>query len=1156
MALTFYKGGAGSGKTYRLLSEIIRQSLEAPEKRFYIIVPEQFTMQTQKELVRLHPRHGILNIDVLSFNRLAYRVFQEVGFKGEELLEEIGKTFLLEKIAIDERHHLDFYGTTLMRPENLSDIKAILSELMLYDVSPEELLAAAEGEQTSGPLSLKTRDISHIYREFLSRLKGKAMTMEEVPDKLCALADQSAKLRGSVMALDGFTGFTPIQLKLIRTLLTTVSELYVTVCMPEEDGLKTKDSLFSLSRETCRMLLSLAHETGTAIQPDVCIFQGEKSRLSGSAELAFLERNLFRSRRRTYGGKPEDIKMRMLLNPQKEIEEAALLISRMVREKGYRYRDFAVVSGDPETYGTAVREVFTEWNIPYFLDQKRALITNPFIEYLRAALEVCADDYSFEGMFRLLKSGMADFDPDGVNHLENYVIGTGVRGKKRWRDTFIRHYRGQDPAEVPKIEALRKEICALVDPLADVFARRGSTVLEKTTALYAFCVRSQAEEKLNRLVRTFEDEGREDLAREYAQVYPYVMGVMDRLVSLLGEEHISMKDYRSLLEAGFTEARVAIIPPGADRVMIGDVERSRISDINVLLFVGVNEGIIPKMQPDGGVFSDYDRVKLAEQKVKLKPTSREAMYTERFYLYLALTKPKEKLFLLYSAQGPDGSTRRPAYLTEVVKRLFPGLQVTLPDESRSKRLERKQTGFSLLTEGLQKIHEEAPDQAFDELFSSYLHDPGYDRQTLALLKAAGTQKPVDQIGQAAARALYGTELRNSASRLEEFCACQFRHYLDYGLKLKERTEYGFSGMDMGSVMHRSLELAARSVRTRQNTWSDLSENEDARTALASGELKSAASELGGEALYDTNRNEYQIRRMQRLLETSLWAIARQLTAGDFELKDVERDFRSTDDTETMNIPLPGGAKMTLIGRIDRLDTCEGENDETYVSIVDYKTGYKEFSLTEVYYGLQLQLVVYLNAAMEILKKAGKHPVPAGMFYYRIMDPMMKYIPGETEEELRERLLKALKGSGMVLGEREVLIRFDHSLKEAGDSSVVPAGYTQKGTLSKRSSKVLTREQFDVVQKHVSRVIREAGASILKGDADINPYTFKGHSSCEFCPYDGICGIDPVIPGYRMRELSGLDTDGVIGKMEEGTDGTAPETDSNDPGTDKEDGWRQ
>ena len=1173
MALRFYFGDAGAGKSHAVFTRIIEESMREPGTRFLVLVPEQSTMETQRRIVEMHPRRGIMNIDVLSMTRLAYRVFAEVGYRKEEMLEEIGKTFLLKKVALEHKSRLSWFGTLIDRPEYLAEMKATMSELMLYGVSPEDLEGSAAGE---GPLAEKMKDLTLLYREFRKRLEGSYMTAEEVPERLSRLVEKSGLIRDAVLVLDGFTGFTPLQLVLIRRLLPLVREMYVTVTAGAGENPFApcrEDNLFAMSHETVRALALEAKQAGALIAEPVYVTAGPESRHGTSGRLRFLEEHLFRGKAdKMYipdaGGKEQesakwesakeesakeesvkgksakgdsakkssaDIRILAAPSPREEILAVSREICRMVREEGYRYRDFAIVTGDLTTYGNCVRRIFSQAEIPFFIDEKRALIRNPFMEYLRAALEAVTENYGYEPVFRMLKSGMADMDRNGIDHLENYVIATGIRGKGKWREPFIRHYRGQDEGELPALNRLREEVCALLNPLSDGLAARGGTVREKTAALYEFCVRSRAEEKLREKEQYFRETGRTDLAAEYAQVWPYIVSFLDKLAQVLGDERISMKDYRALVEAGFGEARVAIIPPGHDQVAVGDMERSRLAGIRVLFFVGVNEGLIPKPPASGGTFTEADRTALAVSGIRLKPTARAQIYIDRFYLYLTLTRPSEKLILSYAAAGISGEILRPAYLIGLIGRMFPDLAAESSPESLPDRIEREKTGISLLLPGLSSLDTEVLPPSYLELFSYYSHHGLYRRRVEMLLQAAGVRKEADRISKAAAAALYGETLRNSASRLELFCSCRYAHFLSYGLKLKPRQEYAFTGLDMGSILHRSLELFSHMAEDAGRTWASLAGDEETLGRFSSACVRKAVEEYGSTLFTDSARDRYRIGRMERLMRETARTQAEQLAAGDFSPAGAEIAFRSLAELDSFHIELSDGARMQLTGRIDRLDTYE-EGDRVYVKITDYKTGGVTFDLTEVYYGLQMQLILYLNAAMELLRQQGKHPVPAGIFYYRIQDPVVEYQPLESDEELRHRRMKEMKASGTALRDPETARHFDRNLRPGSTSDVLPAGLKQDGSFTAKSA-LLDEAAFYTLGRHVEKVAREAAKEILEGSAEIDPYSYRQETACDFCPYRAVCGFDRRIRGYRLRELLPMKQEEVLEKMEEYSGGS-------------------
>ncbi len=1127
MALGFITGSAGAGKTRTLLEEMIRQSAQEPERRFFVVVPEQFTMQTQQTLVRLAPEKCILNLEVTSLNRLAYRVFAETGRGGADLMEEIGKSFLIGKIALEKRKEMVFFGDQLTRPENIAEMKALISELMVYGVDPGMLREAAEG---SSKLKLKLRDIHTVYAAFRERLAGSAMTSEEVPERFAAVAADSAMIRGSVMAFDGFTGFTPVQLRLIRAFLPLVRDLYVTVTYDSDRSAVAscgRTDLFTLSIETIRLLTREAREAGVPLLERRVVRRPENAPDPKEPSLAFLERHLFRKEERVFGETPEGISARKCANPREEMEEAARKICRLVREQGYRYRDFAVVTGDLSAYGPCAEEIFSAHGIPFFIDEKRKLTGNPFIEYLRAACEVCLEDWSYESVFRLLKTGMTDFGQDETDRLEHYVLGCGIRGRKKWYGEFTAAYRNEDPAEVPALNGLRERVCGLIGPLSETFSSRMSTVREKSAALYEFCVRSRAKEKLDEYIGVFEKKNRPDLVREYAQVYPYVCGFLDKLVAMLGDERISMRDYAALLDAGFAEARIAIIPPGSDRVFVGDVERSRVPEVKVLIFPGMNEGLVPKPVSVGGFLTEPDRAALAGMNVKLKPTSREAVVTGRFYLYTALAKPTRRLFVSWCTNLADGSEAHASYLIDVLKRMFPLLEEERAEEDALSLIERPTHGIAYLADRIRGIGAPGPDDAFLQVFSLFRGDPDYAGQTAMLLRAAGTRRKQDEIGRAAAKALYGEVLRNSATRLERFCECRFRHFLDFGLRLQERPAYEFTGSDFGTLIHRSLEIYGEKLIGR----GDAGEEEHLR--LVNEALDQAAEETGRDSvLYSTPRSRYELSRMRRMLERTVRTLKEQADAGDFRISGAEDPFSSSLDLHSLCYDLPGGARMILTGRIDRIDTST-DGDVVYVRVTDYKTGSVTFDPKRIYYGLQLQLAIYMNAAAEMIRRKGGRPCPAGMYYMKVWDPVLEYREGETPEAFEERRTGAMRPSGVALGDPEVLRRYDRELPLKGESSVINVRMGRNGSLK---GDVLDESGFLTIGRYAGRKAEETGALIMSGRAEVNPYRLGQENACTYCPYRTVCGFDEKIPGCSWRNLRALNGSEAVALMQEDLDG--------------------
>ena len=589
------------------------------------------------------------------------------------------------------------------------------------------------------------------------------------------------------------------------------------------------------------------------------------------------------------------------------------------------------------------------------------------------------------------------------------------------------------------------------------------------------------------------------MEKEYNQIYGIVMDLLDKMVEILGNETVSRQEFRQLLETGLSQAKVALIPPSIDQVMVGDMERSRLKDIKALFFVGVNEGNIPKNTQTGGILSELDRDFFKDQGVELAPGPKELMNMQRFYLYLNLTKPREKLVLSFSDTNAKGEGISPAYLIGSIRALYPKLEIVRVQEGEDGVYpENPEAGLKLFLEKLARETSreyetlEQVDEVFGELYSWYLKNADYKDTVQKLVQSAFLRKPQDVISQSVAGALYGEVSPYSATRLERFAACAFAHFLQYGMKLTERVEYEFKAMDMGNVMHRALENFAEEVRKKGLNWKELTREQ--REMIADECLDEIVADYGNTVLKSSARNEYMIERTRRILRRTVWALQKQLEQGEFQPEGFEVTF--------------GG------GRIDRVDAMEDpDQNKVYVKVIDYKTGNTSFDLVYLYHGLQLQLMIYLDGALQVEQKkyAGREVVPAGVFYYNIKDPMIQEKIDADLETVSSGIMKELKMNGLVQSDPDIVQKMDSSL------SSIPVTFNKDGSFRKNSS-VASREQFAVLGRYVRTKIEKLRSSILAGDAEVSPYELGKKNACTYCPYVSVCGFDRKLPGYEFRRL--------------------------------------
>ena len=1140
MSLRFYFGPSGSGKSHRIYEEIMQRAAQEPGRNFLIIVPDQFTMQTQKDLVMRSDRGGILNIDVLSFGRLSHRILEEVGTKEMPVLDDTGKSLVLQKIAADLKEQLPAMGSLLHKQGYIHEVKSAISEFVQYGISTQDMDKLIASAEKRGALAMKLRDLKTLYRGFQDYIRDHFITTEETLDVLRRSLVKSKILPDSVVVFDGFTGFTPIQNRLIQELMRVCEETIVTVTIGEEEDpyqMDGEQKLFHLSKKTVADLVKLAAEAEVTRGEDVFV-KGGPNRFAEAPALCYLEQNLFRYQYEPYTEKQHEIRMFEALSPREEVHQTALYIRKLIREEGLTYRDIAVVIGDLEGYASYVETEFGQLEIPCFLDRTRGIVLNPMIEYIKSALQLYIRDFSYDTVFHFLRSGMADISREEIDELENYVIRTGARGYRTYSRLFTRRTEemqqgsGQEDTEraeetLERLNRIRQQFADTVEILHMAPRAKAGEYVDH---LYDFLEQNQVQQKLLNYQQQFEQEGDLAKAREYAQIYRLVMDLLDQIYELLGEEEISLQEFADILEAGFGEITVGTIPQNVDRIVVGDMERTRLKQVKVLFFLGVNDGNIPKNASKGGIISDMDREFLIESGTEMAPSPRQQMYIQRLYLYLNMTKPSERLYLSYAKVNSDGKGIRPSYLIDTVRKLFPQLAVEYPqNRSRLEQIEGRQEGARYLAEELREYADgtlrEEERQDFYLMYCAYEADPeGRDRLTAAAFrryKESGLSRIV-------ARALYGRQLENSVSRLETYAACACRHFLQYGLSLQEREEFGFEVSDMGNVYHAVLENFAGKLAESGRTWWDFDEN--FATQAIKEAVEGYAATYGETVLHSSARNEYAITRMSRILTRTVLTLQQHLKQGSFQPDDYELSFRFAEDLDSIHVDLSEEEKMHLQGRIDRIDVSE-DAEHVYVKVIDYKSGNKKFDLAALYYGLQLQLVVYMNAAMEL--ESRKHPdkeiVPAALLYYHIDDPTIETPVELTQEQINEEILTKLRMNGVVNSDPAVVERLDRFLQDK--SKVIPVEKKKDGSFSARSG-ILSREELQVVSAYVDTKIRQIGREILDGKIAANPYEKGNEEACTYCAYKKVCGFDGSIPGYEKRQLEDLDKQTLMQRMQE------------------------
>ena len=1133
MALQFILGNSGCGKTEYMMKElIVEEAVKNPKKNYLVIVPEQFTMQTQKKLVELSPNGAIMNIDVLSFKRLAYRVFDELGINDIEVLEETGKNIVLKKLAIDHLDELSVLKPNINRMGYISEVKSLLSEFVQYNITPAQLSDFINSDKLSPVLKAKLSDVLVMYNSFKDYMHDRYITAEEILNVLIECSDKSEMLKNSVIAFDEFTGFTPIQNQLMEKLLKLSDMVYVSVAIDSKEDMyhsRGMQELFDMPKKTISLLMKIANRCKVEVLEPVIM--DANYRFTDAPELHFMEQNLFRLKSNKYTDKPCNVQITNVKSPRDELTAVARKINDLVHNHNYRYKDIAIVSGDIDTYSNYAPSILGRYNIPYFLDTTKEILFHPFIEFIRAVIDIAVTDFSYSAVLRFLRCGFCDIEENDIDILENYLLATGIRTSALWEKRWLRTGRKKEAYDLNKLNELRIEIYDLLAPFYEVFKEKESNVSRKIFAIYDLCINLSIAQKLAGRSQEYQNEGQQIKAKEYEQIYEIVMSLFEKYVQLLGDEILSIEEFKEVLDAGFDAAEVATIPPGYDNVILGDIERTRLNGVKILFFVGVNDGIVPKSAGKPGIISQYEREMLKSFDIELAPGAREQSFIQRYYLYINMTKPSQKLYISYSRTGSDGKSSSPSYLIGTIKRMFPELKEEIIDEIDSL------PDTSTIDAAREYLLNGPHDNKWYEIARWFKESDTHRKEFNNYIEARYLTYKDDPISKVVAHAIYGDTLKGSVTRLEQFSRCAYSHYLKYGLKLKEREEYAFLNVDIGNIYHDALYKYSIKLKESEFDWFNVPDEK--REELSEASINEAVGGYYNLSAYETAANQYQVSKMQKIFGQTVWALTEQVRRGEFIPTNFEVSFeeisgRLDESEDVLAFDIGEKEKIQLTGRIDRVDEHKSEETgDIYVKVIDYKSGAKDFNLVELYRGRQLQLVVYLNAAIankELNKDASIKP--GAILYYHIDEPVIKTDAQLSDKELEKLLLKELIPSGMINGTDDMYLALDNTLdvETNPESDVIKVKLKKDGTPA-ATSQISSEEEFEIVREFANTKIKEIGRRIYDGEIRVSPVEQGQRTSCSYCPYEAVCKINSKIPGLNIQKEESINKKEILEIME-------------------------
>lgn len=1086
-------GRARSGKSTFIFQDILKALEQKDDRTRILLVPEQFSFETERDLMEAGNLRGLMRVEVLSFQRLAHRVFTQVGEAASQELNELGRMMILRHIIHENRASLRLYHQMPWKEGFLADLNHLLVELMQNRIDPGHLHSPEDGTM----LSYKLQDISLIYKEYRRALAPLHHDREERFHLLAKKIPKAAFLQDALIWMDGYRGFTIQEYLVLEALLPMVQSMTVALTLDMAEG-----DPFEPTKATYRSLLNLA----TVLQVEV-----EEEYLQSShipcPPIQHLERYLYGYPAPSYSGDASQIRIYGAQTPQEEVEEVAKEILSLVRTRGCRFREMAIVTGSMDRYNPLIQQIFPGFGIPFFLDEKRPIIHSPIIRCILAALQIVIGGFQYRHLFTFLKTGFGPLSRDEWEELEHYVREWGIGGE----DFFKPFTRPSSSIPLFSLKKMQGRLLQLLSPFYHG-CQESKKASQYTRVLECFLQELGLKEQVEDWRERLEDEGQNDYRDEVSQTLDRVEEVFSQLDDLLGEEEMDLVQYYMILESGFSRCELGVIPPTLDQVMVGDLERSRSRKVTALFLFGVNDGVLPAFKRGQGLFLEKEKERLKRRGLALVDSLTLAQ-EERFNLYSLLSRPREYLFLTYALTDSQGQSQEPSLLIKRLEQLFPGLA---RGEMDMDIITSPANTFQRLIYHLQGVRKgkELP-LLWRQVFAWYAQQEEWKDALSDILTGFFPTEKRKNLGEEAVRDFFPSPLQISMTQLERFLNCPFAHFVQYMLRPLERQVYRVRPLDLGNILHKALETFARTLNEQGLNWSSM-EEAWGRDLMGRIIQDSCGDYHQGLFSHDV-RGSYYLRVLENMGRRAVSVIKKQLQQGAFQAAVSEVRFQEGSQLPPLKIALSSRI-LQLEGRIDRLDIWERE-EGVVVRIIDYKTGGRKFSLGEAYHGLHIQLLLYLAALMEGGQGLfHRDIIPGGFFYQPIQDPLLK--DPVLEEDVEVGLLKSLSLDGFLIGEGELLLGHDTDLQAGERSLVVPLVLKKNGEIAKKA-KIMHPQEFTLFLDHLFQLLKEKGEEMVQGRIEAEPVRVNRDpetAPCKHCCYWAICGFDPSRPTDRYRDI--------------------------------------
>ncbi|OON94317.1 MAG: hypothetical protein ATN31_03810 [Candidatus Epulonipiscioides saccharophilum] len=1128
-------GPLGSGKTHRCYEEIIKTLKMNKKDKIIMIVPDQFSLEVELELAeRLYP--GLLLVEVSSFSKLVYKANIEIP-----MLNELERIMILKKVIEDNHKELKFFTKSYNKDGFIEKVNNFLVVCENYGIND------FKDENLNGNLKDKLADLSKINHWFYDFINTKFLTIEGSLHVLIKILMKTQEYKDALIIVDGFYSFSNAQEQVILALNSMARRMIITLPVADNNQPVNEHNIYYKSLNT---LARFENKVRVIKKEFINNIHSNKN-----IDILYILNNYFSAHKVDIPRHSNNVTLMACNNLEDEVVFVAQNIKKFIRDKGYRYNDIAIIMGNINLYRSHITTIFQEYEIPYFLDETRNIQANPAVNLIINLLEVIAGHWNLNAILAFLKSDMLhekitdeiedkkehkaepenksaqgttaefenkfvegsttesenkfaegstteinkNFTIEDVDYLENYLYEQGINYKSKWLNEWI---YADKKFDLKRLNALRLRIVEIItDVEKDIlsFNHKGKiTISNLLVIIYNFLVRMQVSDTINEWAVYHKQAGNISLEREYLSIYKTIMKIFERLVDILGNEYVKIATFKNILNTCFRHEKIAIIPATQDQIVIGELQRTRLPNKKIVFLLGLNDGVFPQYSINESIFSDMD---LTHEIFTSNKLLYDSFVYSNFYgtdleIYAAITKPKEYLLASYAMGDDEGKITRPSIVFTRLAKLFrmnPAKKESFVNNIYTSKQTMGELGQVIKNKNILS-------DVYTDTLRWYFEN---EKETImTLLESLFYTNDQSNLNSDLAIKLYSNN-SISVSRMEKFRKCPCSYFIQYGLQVEDRKLFKFKTPDIGTIFHSVLEIYPQLLKQSSETWTsvDIAKQEElVHQAVQESVIKANTRKIEG------GQTRYLIKRIEHMSNRAISAIKYQLEAGKFEPQEFEYKFDGR-VLPPININL-GYTTLHLTGTIDRIDIFV-MNGKEYVKIIDYKSGQTNFNFAEVFYALQLQLLLYLDAYLKINKSAKG----AGVYYFKLDASSVDYSPGKSPEYTEQALLKMFKLSGLTLDDQDIAKAIEPNLQ----SQIIDVKYKKSGE-SYASSLVATEEEFDSIRKFIMLKVKELSREILEGKISIKPYKLGNKTGCDYCNYHSICGFDQNLPNNNYDVL--------------------------------------